>query len=115
MRVKRGTSHVKRRKNLLSKTKGYKWGRKNLIKRASEAVIHAGVHAYTGRKLKKRTNRGLWNISVSAAVKQHGTSYSQFIGALKKHNIELNRKVLSQIAREYPVAFESLIKDVTKK
>ena len=65
-RVKRGTNHVKKRRKLLAKTKGYKWGRKNLVKRAKEAVVKAGAHAYDDRKKKKRTMRGLWNIKINA-------------------------------------------------
>lgn len=97
-RVKRGKAHVKRRKRLLAKTKGYKWGRKNLIKRAKEAVLHAGQHAYIDRRKKKRTARGLWQIRISAAVKEYGLSYSQFINLLKSNNIALDRKILADLA-----------------
>src|SRR3990167_10963482 len=101
-RVKRGTMHVKRRKNLLKRAKGFKLGRKNKIRLAKSAVTKAGVHAYKGRKLKKRVQRGIWNISISAATKPHKISYSQFIHALKLKKIDLNRKVLSQLAKDYP-------------
>ncbi len=97
-RVKRGTTHVKKRRRLLSKVKGYKWGRKKLIKQAKEAVVKAGVHAYTDRKKKKRVNRNLWQIKISAFVKEHGLSYSKFINLLKINKIELDRKILSDLA-----------------
>lgn len=113
-RVKRGTSHVKRRKNILSKTKGYKWGRKNLIKQAQEAVVKAGVHAYMDRKKKKRVNRGLWNIKISAATKSVGVSYSKFIGMLKLANVELDRKVLADLAENNKKVFQQVLETVNK-
>jgi len=97
-RVKRGTTHVKRRRKLLKEVKGFKWGRKNLIKLASTATVKAGAHAYIDRRLKKRTNRGLWQIKIGAFVKDYGISYSRFIDALKKNKIELDRKVLADLA-----------------
>jgi large subunit ribosomal protein L20 len=113
MRVKRGTRHITHRKNLLSKTKGYRWGRKNSVKLAHEAILHAGVHAYTGRKLKKRSNRAVWNVSINAAVRMQGTTYSRFIDALKKNKSDLNRKVLSEIAQKHPEAFTSIVATIT--
>jgi len=110
MRVKRGTRHIKHRKNLLRKTKGYRWGRKNLVKRAKEAVLHAGVHAYRGRKVKKREFRGKWNIKINAGARMNGTTYSKLIGQLSKKKIALNRKVLSQIAESYPEVFSEIVK-----
>lgn len=110
-RVKRGTSHVKRRKNLLKKTKGYKWGRKTKIKQAKEAVLHAGTHAMRDRRKKKRVNRRLWQTKLSAALKALGWRYSSFIDAMKKNNCELDRKVLSQLAEENPKAFADLVKN----
>ena len=97
-RVKRGTSHVKRRKNLLAKAKGFMWGRKNLIKLAKTAVVKAGAHAYADRRKKKRYNRGLQQIRISAFVREHGMSYSKFMGALKAKNILLDRKVMAEMA-----------------
>lgn len=114
MRVKRGTTHVKRRKNLLKITKGFRWGRKNLIKRAKEAAVKAGRRAYVGRKLKKRENRRLWQIKINAGAREQGVSYSKLMGALKKANIELNRKMLSQLAAEFPKAFEKVMEAAKK-
>lgn len=111
-RVKRGTIHVKHRKNILKKAKGFKLGRKNKIRLARTAITKAGVHAYRGRKLKKRINRGIWNISINAAVRPTGISYSQFIDKLKKKKIELDRKSLSTLAKEYPEVFQKLVEAV---
>jgi len=97
-RVKRGTTHVKKRKKLLSKVKGFKWGRKKQIKSAKTAAIKAGVHAYVDRKKKKRVNRALWQIKISAAAKEFSLSYSKLIDALKKNSIALDRKILADLA-----------------
>ncbi len=97
-RVKRGTTHVKRRRKLLAKTKGFKWGRKNLIKRAKEAVVKAGAHAFVDRRKRKRVNRALWQVKINAFVREHGLNYSKFINLLKVNNVELDRKVLADMA-----------------
>ena len=97
-RVKRGVNHVKKRRNLLEKVKGFMWGRKNLIKLARTAVLKAGAHAYADRRKKKRYNRGLQQIRISAFVREQGISYSKFIGALKAKNILLDRKVMAELA-----------------
>lgn len=113
-RVKRGTSHLKRRKNLLAKTKGYKWGRKNLIKRAKEAVVKAGVHSYVDRRKKKRTSRGLWHIKISAFVKEYDLNYSKFINLLKKKDIALDRKVLADLAENNKEIMKKIVEEVKK-
>lgn len=110
-RVKRGTTHVKKRKKLLKKVKGFKWGRKNLIKLAKTAATKAGVHSYVGRKKKKRVNRGLWQIKINAFVREHGFSYSKFIDALKKNKIELDRKILADMA----VNNKKVLAEIVKK
>ncbi|MDD4901441.1 MAG: 50S ribosomal protein L20 [Patescibacteria group bacterium] len=97
-RVKRAKIHLKNRRSLLKKAKGYKWGRKNLMRRASEAVIKAGVNAYFDRKIKKRDFRALWQIRISAFAKEHGLSYSRFIQLLKANKVELDRKILADLA-----------------
>ena len=97
-RVKRATTHLKKRRNLLKKAKGFKWGRKNLMRAASTAVVKAGVHAYVDRKKKKRTSRALWQIKISAFTKEQGLSYSKFIHLLKINKIEIDRKVLADLA-----------------
>ncbi len=101
--------HAKTRRNLLAKVKGYKPGRRNKIKQARVAFLKAGVNAYTSRKLKKRVNRGLQNIRINAAARENGTIYSRLIDAMKKANIELDRKVLAQIAAAHPAVFSKIV------
>jgi large subunit ribosomal protein L20 len=113
-RIKRGKTHVKKRKKLLKQAKGYKWGRKSTIRLAKTAVMKAGAHAYKGRKLKKRVNRSLWQVQINAACRQHDLSYSKFINLLKKNKIELDRKVLADLAANQPKAFEKIISEVKK-
>ncbi len=108
-RVKRGKIHLKHRKNILAQAKGYMWGRKSKIKLAKIAVIKAGKNAYRDRRLKKRDMRALWQTRINAAARENGISYSKLIGALKKAGIELDRKVLSQIAASYPEAFKAIV------
>jgi large subunit ribosomal protein L20 len=97
-RVKRGIVTKKRHKRLLKQTKGY-WGqRKNVVKRASETLLRAMAFAYKGRKLKKRDMRSLFISRITAGSKRLGISYSSFTAGLKKADIELNRKMLSQLA-----------------
>lgn len=113
-RVKRGRSHIKKRKRLLAKTKGYKWGRKKLIKQAKEAVVKAGAHAYIDRRKKKRTNRGLQQIKISAFVKEQGLSYSKFMGLLKKKSIILDRKILADLAENNKEILTKIVAEVQK-
>ena len=108
-RVKRGKIALKRREKILKYTKGFKWGRKLKERAAKEALLHAWSHAYRDRRVKKRTARGLWQIQINAAVRPEGLNYSQFINNLKKAKIELDRKVLSEIARKYPEVFKEII------
>lgn len=113
-RVKRGVNTKKRHKKLLKQTEGF-WGqRKNVIRRAEETLLRAMAFAYKGRRLKKRDMRGLFITRIGAASKERGISYSQFVHGLKKANIELNRKMLSQIAIFEPAAFTKLV-DLAKK
>jgi large subunit ribosomal protein L20 len=111
-RVKRGTTHVKKRRKLYQDAKGYKWGRKKLIRLAKTAVTKAGVHAYTHRKQKKREARGLWQIKINAFVRIYGLSYSVFMSKLKKEGVELDRKVLADLATNNPEIMEGLLKEI---
>lgn len=113
-RVKRGTVTKKRHKRLLKQTKGF-WGqRKNVFKRAQETLLRAWAFAFKNRKLFKRDMRSLFITRITAAVRQHGASYSTFIHGLKKANIELNRKMLSQLAIIEPNAFARVV-EIAKK
>lgn len=108
-RVKRGTVIKKRHKRLLKETKGF-WGqRKNVFKRAKETLLRAMAYAYEGRKERKRDMRSLFITRISAAAKQHGISYSTFIGGLHNAQVQLNRKMLSQLAIFEPAAFTKLV------
>lgn len=111
-RVKRGTTHVKKRRKLLAKVKGFRWGRKNLIKLAKTAATKAGAHAYADRKKKKANFRGLWQIKIGAAVREQDLSYSKFIDLLKKKSIELDRKVLAGLAQNHHLIFNKIVEKV---
>jgi len=111
-RVKRGKIALKRREKILKYTKGYKWGRKSKERAAKEALLHAWTHAYRDRRVKKRTAPALWQIQLNAAVRQEDLNYSKFMHGLKKAKIELDRKVLSQIARQHPKIFKEIINKI---
>ena len=115
VRVKRGKTAHKRRKNVLKYTKGFRWGRKSKYKAAKEALLHAWSYAYRDRKVKKREFRKLWQIRINAACKQAGISYSRFIHKLKENKIELDRKILSELAKEHPNIFKKIIEKVKEK
>ncbi len=109
-RVKRGTHRIKRRKNILARTKGMMWGRKSKITLAKVAATKSGANAYRDRKLKKRNNRGLQQIRINAEARKNGTTFSKLMGDLKKRGIALDRKSLSEIARIYPNVFAKIVK-----
>ncbi len=109
-RVK-STASRKHRK-FLKQAKGFKQARRRRIQTAKEAILHAGQYAFVGRHLKKRDLRNLWIIRLNAAVSQQGLSYSQFIGKLKKAKIELDRKVLSDIAATDSETFNKIVQEL---
>ena len=111
-RVKRGTMKNKRRKNVLAMTKGYRLNRRSKEAAAIEAIMHAGAHAFNHRRDKKSDFRKLWNVRINAALRENGTTYSKFIGALKKQNIEVDRKILSTLAGENPETFKRILAQV---
>jgi large subunit ribosomal protein L20 len=113
-RVKRAVTHLKKRRKLLKKVKGFKWGRKNTIRLGKVASIKAGVHAYVDRRKKKRVMRGLFNIRISAALREFDLSYSKFIGALKAHKIDLDRKVLADLAANNKEVFAKIVAEIKK-
>ena len=108
-RVKRGQPHRKHTKPIMKKAKGYRGTRSRHFKNAREAVMHAGAYAYRDRRNKKREFRRLWITRISAAVRSHGMNYSTFMAALKKAGIELDRKVLSEMAIHDAEAFGQLV------
>lgn len=113
-RVKRGVVSRRKHNKLLDKTKGYRGTKSRLVKMAHEAALHAGAYAYHGRKLRKRDFRTLWITRISEATKQHDMSYSVFMNRLKKANIELDRKILSDLVVNDPASFSAIIKVVEK-
>ncbi len=113
-RVKRGTASHKRRKNVLKEAKGFRWGRSTKYKAAKEALHHAWTYSYRDRRNKKREMRRLWNIKINAACRENNTTYSKFINNLKNKNIELDRKILSQLAVSYPETFTKIVEESIK-
>ena len=111
-RVKRGVTTKRRHKKLLKLTKGYRHGRKNLIKQAMQAVLKAGTYAYRDRRTKKRTFRALWIIKVNAACRANGIKYSEFIKKLADNKIELDRKILADLAENNPEEFAKIVERV---
>src|SRR3990167_711886 len=108
-RVKRGLHAAKKRRKTLKYAKGFRWGRKSKEKQAREALLHAWTYAFHGRKLRKRDFRRLWQAKINAAVRQNGFSYSKFMEALKKKNIELDRKILAELAEKRPDVFGKIL------
>ncbi len=114
VRVKRGKVAHKRRKHLLKYAKGFRWGRKTKYRQAKEALYHAWEYAYRDRRTKKRELRALWQTQISAACRQRDISYSKFIQKLKEEKVELDRKILAALAKNYPKIFEKIIEKVKK-
>lgn len=111
-RVKRGTTSLKRRKNVLQMTKGYRFGRSTKERQAREAIAHAGAHAFRDRRDKKNNFRRLWTIKINAALAEHEISYSKFIKMLKDKNITLDRKILAELAENHPAVFTKIVEAV---
>ena len=108
-RVKRGVTAHARHKKVVDKAKGYYGRRKNVFRVAVQAVEKAGQYAYRDRRVRKRNFRALWIQRINAGARQHGLTYSQFMNGLKKAGIELDRKVLSDLAIREPEAFKGLV------
>lgn len=113
-RVKRGVTSRKRHKREIKEAKGYRGGRSRLLKSAREANLHAGMYAFRDRRARKRDMRKMWIVRINAAVRAFGLSYKEFIYALKKAKIELNRKLLSELAIQEPQVFSQIV-DIAKK
>jgi large subunit ribosomal protein L20 len=112
MRVKTGIVRHRKHKKILGLAKGYWMSRHRLYKKAKEAVLHAGTYAYHGRKLRKRDFRTLWIQRISAGLGDTGMNYSRFISALKKNKIELDRKILAELAAKQQQVFFKLVEKV---
>ena len=108
-RVKRGTIKLKRRKNTLAQTKGYRFGRSTKEAVAREAIRKAGQNAFRDRRAKKRSFKQLWHVKINAAVRPEGVSFSKFWGNLKKANVQLNKKMLAELAEFHPEIFKKVV------
>lgn len=113
-RVKRGVITRKRHKKILKRAKGFLGRRSTTFRAANEALLKAGRYAWIHRRLKKRDFRALWNVRISAGLMPYDLSYSKLMGGLKKANIKLNRKVLSELAAENPEIFKAVVETVKK-
>jgi len=112
MRVKTGIVRRANHKSILKKAKGYIGRRKSVFKLAKQAVIKAGQYSYRDRRVKKRTFRALWITRINSAVKVHGLNYSEFINKLAKNKIEVNRKLLADMAVNNPKSFDAIVEKV---
>ncbi len=111
-RVKRGKISLKRRNNVLKAAKGYRLQRSKKERAAKVALRKAGVHAFAHRKDKKNDMRKLWNVKINASLREAGTTYSKFINLMKTKKVQLDRKVLAEIAEKHPKAFSNLVKAI---
>jgi len=111
-RVKRGVTARARHKKVLALAKGYRGRRKNVYRVAKQAVMRAGQYAYRDRRNKKRVFRALWIARINAAARQHGVTYSVFMNGLKRASIELDRKVLADMAVTDKPAFAAIVNQV---
>ena len=114
MRIKRGVNAVKKRRKIMRVAKGYYGAKHNQYRLAKEQVMRSNTYAYVGRKNKKRDFRAMWIVRISAAARMNGISYSRLMHGLKVAGIDLNRKVLSEIAISDPAAFTSLCEQAKK-
>lgn len=108
-RVKKGVNALKRRHKVLSQTKGYRFGRSTKERQAKEALVHAGKYAFAHRKDKKGDRRADWQVVIGGALKAHNISYSKFMGALKKKEVGVDRKIMASLIQENPESFKRLI------
>lgn len=111
-RVKRGVMVKARHKKVVKAAKGFRGQRSRIFTQAKQALMRAGLNSYRSRKLKKRQFRSLWSSRISAAIKPLGLNYSRLISTLFKKQVLVNRKMLSEVAFQYPEAFENLVKKV---
>jgi len=111
-RVKGGVNALKHRRNILKRTKGFRHGRSTKERQAIEAIMHVGAYSFAHRKDKKGDARKLWNVKISYASKELGTSYSKLMGGLKKKGILLDRKILATLSAENPETFKKIVAQV---
>ena len=112
MRTRKGAARNRAKKRLFKKTKGYRGGRRNLLRTAKESVVRAGAYAYRDRRVRKREFRRLWIVRINAACRERGLRYSEFIHGLDKAEIRLDRKTLAEMAVNDPNAFDQIVDQV---
>ncbi|RJQ14532.1 50S ribosomal protein L20 [Candidatus Parcubacteria bacterium] len=113
-RVKGAVHALKRRRKFLKETKGFRGGLKNKERLAKEALLKKWTYQFVSRKLKKRDFRRLWQLRINAALRTKGLNYSKFMGDLKKANIKIDRKILSELAMNHPEIFNELTNRIKK-
>lgn len=113
-RVKTGSVRKTKHKKILASTKGYRGAKHKLLKSAKEAALHAGEYAFSGRKQKKRQKRRLWITQINNLLREKGLHYNLFINGLNKAKIQIDRKILSDIASSDPQVFDQILKKSTK-
>jgi|SRR5581483_5139543 len=113
-RIKKGVTARRRHKRILGRAEGFRGARRKLIKTAKEAVAHAGAYAFAGRKERKGDMRRLWITRINAGLTSENVKYSAFIAGLKKNKIDLDRKVLAELAYSDPETFKAVVKSATK-
>jgi len=113
-RVKRGIQSKKTHRNLLKQTKGFRGTRNNLVRMARQAVLNAGIFAYRDRRNRKRDFRQQWISTINIALHQHDVQYSRFMHALQTKELNINRKVLAEMAEQHPESFATLVREVMK-
>lgn len=112
MRTTKGAARNKAKRRLFKKVKGFVGGRRRLLRTAKETLVRSGQFAFRDRKVRKRDFRRLWIVRINAAVRERGMRYSDFVCGLKKANIELDRKMLAEMAVSDPVAFDAVFAEV---
>jgi len=114
-RVKRGVQKRARRKKIIKQAKGFKWQRKSNFRLVKDALKHAWTYAYRDRRNKKREFRQLWQIKISATARTNGVSYSKLLHLLKKNKVEIDRKILAQLAEFHSDIFKRIIDEISVK
>ncbi len=112
MRTTKGPARNRAKRRLFKRAKGYRGGRNNLLRTVKETLLRAGAYAFRDRRVRKRDFRRLWITRINAAARQRGLRYSEFIAGLQKAGIELNRKMLSEIAIHDPTGFDAICSEV---
>ncbi len=114
MRTVKGAARTKAKRRLFRKAKGYRGGRNNLLRTVKETVLRAEAYAFRDRRVRKRDFRRLWIVRINAAVRERGIRYSEFINGLKKAGIELDRRMLSEVAIHDPDGFDQIVAEAKK-